>query len=140
AKCLVHVIALDRSAIAQIAGCEPGAPNASLPLPLRRGEAATAGVTLLAVVVPVAAANLAANFAARVVHRMDIAIGGVVFDDGHQCVEIPDRYVLPGGGEHVRACDGAHHRSAPRRTRLSSRRTVAQVRAEEHRDAASDVP
>src|SRR5258708_20256031 len=109
----------------RLRGREAGGRDASRPcsrLPPRRGEAATSGATLLPVpvLVSIAAANLAANFAARVVRRVDVGVSSVVIEYGHQGVEIADRDVLPSRREHVRACDGAGDGSAPRGASLGS--------------------
>src|SRR5258708_34654210 len=99
----------------RLRGREAGGRDASRPcsrLPPRRGEAATSGATLLPVpvLVSIAAAHLAANFAARVVHRMDIGIGGGAFGDGDSGVGSPARPArtrgrappLPRGGDALR--------------------------------------
>src|SRR5215467_12404044 len=106
----------------------------------RGGEAGRNDATLPAVLVSVFAANLATNFAGGEVRGVDVGVGRVGLQQGHQCVEIGCRHGLCRDREHVRTYNRAGYGSTARWASLSSGRTIAQIGAEEHRDAARHVP
>src|SRR6516162_251758 len=104
------------------------------------GVVAVTARRLVLVVLVIGMANLAANLARRKVRGVNIAIGGIGDERRDQRVEIAGRNVLRGRPNHASARDRSGYGSAARRTKLSSRRTVVEVGAEEHHDASRHMP
>src|ERR1700676_2393170 len=80
-------------------------------------------------------ADFSANFTCREIDSVYIPIRGAGEQRISDCVEITRGYVLTRNCKDAARSDCSDDRPAARRTRLSSCRSIAQIRAQEHHDA-----